>query len=95
MQRIVNPRQTCLFDPYDAVLTETTRRSLLDDRPGVFRHVILELMPVNALREHFHPSLGRPTRELYSMAGLILLREFSNGTKPQAVNAYRFHLEVH
>ena len=94
MQRIVNPRQTCLFDPYDSVLTETTRRSLLDDWPGVFRHVILELMPVDTLREHFHPGLGRPTRELYSMAGLILLMEFLDWTKPQAVNAYRFHLEV-
>lgn len=94
MQRIVNPRQTCLFDPYDTVLTDITRRRLLKDWPGVFRHVILELMPVDALREHFHPGLGRPTRELYSMAGLILLMEFHHWTKAQAVEAYGFHLNV-
>jgi hypothetical protein len=50
MQRIVDPRQSCLFDPYASVLTETTRRRLLDGWAGVFRPVILELMPVNALR---------------------------------------------
>jgi len=94
MQRIVNPRQTCLFDPYDTVLTDLTRRRLLEDWPGVFRHVILELMPVTALREHFHPDLGRPTRELYSMAGLLLLTEFHHWTKAQAVEAYSFHLNV-
>jgi hypothetical protein len=94
MQRIVNPRQTCLFDPYDTVLTAITRRRLLEDWPGVFRHVILELMPVKALGEHFHPDLGRPTRELYSMAGLILLMEFRHWTKAQAVEAYCFHLNV-
>jgi hypothetical protein len=94
MQRIVNPRQTCLFDPYDTVLTDITRRRLLEDWPGVFRHVILELMPVNTLREHFHPDLGRPTQELYSMAGLLLLMEFHHWTKAQAVEAYSFHLNV-
>ena len=85
MRRIVNPRQTCLFDPYHAVLTEACRRDLLHGWPGVFRHVILERMPVRALGQHFDPALGRPTQELYSMAGLILLLEFLNWTKEQAV----------
>jgi len=94
MQRIVDPRQNCLFDPYDPVLTETTRRRLLEGWPGVFRHVILELMPVNVLRGHFSRRMGRPTRELYSMAGLVLLMEFMDWPKQQALDAYSFHLEV-
>ena len=94
MQRIVNPRQTCLFDPYEPVLTASNRQWLEEEWPGVFRHVILELMPVEALREHFHPDLGRPTRELYSMAGLILLLEFRHWTKAEAVEAYCFHMDV-
>lgn len=28
-------------------------------------------MPAEKLAKHFHPELGRPTKELYSMAGLI------------------------
>lgn len=94
MQRMVDPRQIRLFDPYTPVLTATNRQWLEDHWPGVFRHVILELMPVDVLRQHFDPALGRPTQELYSMAGLILLLEFHHWTKEYAVEAYRFHLEV-
>jgi hypothetical protein len=95
MQRITNPLQSRLFDPFDPVLTEKTRTRLLDDWPGVFRHVILELMPVNILSEHYSPDMGRPTKELYSMAGLIFMMEFFNWTKPEALNAYSFHMDVH
>ena len=31
MRTIRNPRQTRLFDPFDPVLTERTRRTLLED----------------------------------------------------------------
>jgi len=95
MRRIVNPLQNRLFDPFDAVLTEATRKRLLDDWPGVFRYVILELMPVDALSEHYHIGLGRPTKELYSMAGLVFMMEFFNWTKPEARTAYSFHMDVH
>ena len=94
MQRIVNPRQTRLFDPYQPVLTAANRQWLEENWPGVFRHVLLELMPVETLRQHFHPDRGRPTRELYSMAGLILLKECMNWTRAQAVEAYCFHTGV-
>jgi len=95
MHRIVNPQQTRLFDPFDRVLTEKARKRLLDGWPGVFRHVILELMPVDALSEHFEPAMGRPTKELYSMAGLLLIQEFMNWTKEQALDAYTFYTNVH
>jgi hypothetical protein len=95
MQRTVNPLQSRLFDPFDPVLTEKTRKRLLDDWPGVFRHVILELMPVNILGGYYSPELGRPTKELYSMAGLIVLMEFFNWKKPEALTAYSFHMNVH
>ena len=95
MLRIANPLQSRLFDSFDPVLTEKTRARLLDDWPGVFRHVILELMPVNILSEHYSPDMGRPTKELYSMAGLIFMTEFFDWTKPEALNAYSFHMDVH
>ena len=94
MRRIVDPRQNLLFDPYDPVLTEAARRRLDHDWPGVFRHVILELLPVDVLAGHFHPTMGRPTKELYSMAGLILLCEWMNWPKAKAVEAYCFYLNV-
>ena len=94
MYKIVNPQQTRLFDPFDSVLTEKTRKRLLDSWAGVFRHVILELMPINTIAGRFHPSMGRPTKELYSMAGLLLIMEFRDWIKEEALDAYRFHLDI-
>ena len=94
MHKIVNPQQTRLFDPFDSVLTEKTRKRLLDGWSGVFRHVILGLMPVDAIAERFDPSIGRPTKELYSMAALVLIMEFKDWTKEEALDAYRFHLDI-
>lgn len=95
MRRIVNPQETHLFDCYDPVLNERARQRLLDDWPGVFRHVILELMPVAELGSHLHPTLGRPSKELYAMAGLILMMEMKNWTKQEAVTQYCFNMAVH
>jgi len=95
MHKIVNPQQTQLFDPFSNILTEKTRKRLLDGWPGVFRHIILELMPVEAVSKHFDPTMGRPTKELYSMAGLLLIKEFMNWTKQEALDAYSFNINIH
>lgn len=84
-----------MFDPFDPVLTDKTRARLLDGWPGVARHVVLELMPVGTLGEHYSPDTGRPTKELYSMAGLILLMECMDWTKQDALDAYSYHMDVH
>jgi len=95
MKKIVDPKQIQLFDPFDSVLTPKTRKRLLDGWPGVFRHIILELMPVDAVSEHFDPVMGRPTKELYSVAGLLLIQEFMDWTKDEALDAYSFNMNVH
>jgi hypothetical protein len=84
-----------MFDPFDSVLTPQTRKHLLDGWPGVFRHVLLELMPARALAKHFDPAMGRPSKELYSMAGLIFLKECFDWINEEALNAYRYHMDVH
>ncbi len=43
MQRIVKPKQTRLFDPFESVLTEKTHKRLLDGWPGV-RHITQDLI---------------------------------------------------
>ncbi len=95
MRNIINPQQTLLFDPFDGVLTEKTSKRLLESWPGVFRNLILELMPVDTIAGRFDPKLGRPTKELYSMAGLLLIMEFMNWTKQEALDAYSFRMDVH
>jgi hypothetical protein len=61
---------------------------------GVFRQTLLQLMPAAKLGKHFDPAIGRPTKELYSVAGLLFLQEFHNWTIPQAVEAYLFRTDV-
>ena len=95
MHNIVNPQQTRLFDPFDSVLTEKTRTRLLNSWPGVFRHVILELMPIDAVSGHFERIMGRPTKELYSMAGLLLIKEFKDWTNDEALEAYSLDMNIH
>ena len=95
MYKIINPQQTQLFDPFDSVLTEKTRTRLLNGWHGAFRHVILELMPVDAVSGHFDATMGRPTKELYSMAGLLLIKEFRDWIKDEALDAYCFDMATH
>ena len=95
MYQVVDPKQTRLFDSFDSVLTQRTRKRLMDGWAGVFRHIILELMPVETVSGHFDPTMGRPSKELYSMAGWLLLMEFMDWTKQQALDAYSFRMDIH
>ena len=70
-------------------------KHMQQDWPGIFRHQILHLMPVGKLAERFHPTLGCPTKELYSMAGAIFLKEFFNLTIEEAVKRYLTSGEWH
>src|SRR5208337_1608563 len=80
MRYIEDPRQERLFDPYQGLFPPLARRILENGWQGTFRLAILETLPVGKLSEHFHPSLGTHTKELYSMAGLVFLADFHGWT---------------
>src|SRR4051795_3302709 len=90
----VDPRQHRLFDPFDGVIPPVGRRIIADGWQGVFRHVILQVMPVAELGSHFSDSLGAPTKELYSMAGLVFLADFFDWTTQEAIETYIFRSDV-
>jgi hypothetical protein len=94
MIHAVDPRQNRLFDPFQGVIPPAGRRIIGSGWQGIFRHVILEQMPVHELGRHFSDSLGAPTKELYSMAGLVFLADFFDWTAPEAVEAYIFRSDV-
>lgn len=95
MQTIVDPRQTPLFDPYEHIISTPVRGQLEQGWHAVFRHVVLELMPVEVLANARHETMGAPTKELYSVAGLLYIKEFMNWTQEQAVEQYNLNLGVH
>jgi hypothetical protein len=94
MRHIVNPQQGRLFDPYEGLIPPLGLERIRSGWQSVFRNTLLELMPVKNLAKHFDPVMGRPTKELYSVAGLLFLQEFQNWTIPQAVEAYLFRTDV-
>ncbi len=94
MRFMNNPEQNLLFDYYESFLSPVAYERLTTGYHAVFRHVILSLMPVKEISEHFHPAMGRPTKELYSMAGLVLLKEYHDWTTEEAVDAYLFDCRV-
>lgn len=95
MRYAVDPQQMTLFDISSSFFSETALRKLQSDWPGLFRAQILHLMPVDQIGKHFHPRLGCPTKELYSMAGLIFLKESFDLTVAEAVEKYIFDGRYH
>jgi len=90
----VDPRQNRFFDPFQGVIPPAGIRIIAEGWQGVVRHVILKLMPVDRLANHFSESFGAPTKELYSMAGLVFLADFFSWTGSEAVEAYIFRSDV-
>jgi len=94
MQYINDPRQNRLFDVFEKILSPLAYKQLQSGWQRLFRETILELMPVNTVKEHFDPVLGQPTKELYSMCGLILIMEFLDWTISDAADAYMFRADI-
>ena len=94
MRHTVDPRQGRLFDPFDGIIPPLGRKQIDEGWQGLFRASLLHLMPVRELGAHFDPAIGRPTKELYSVAGLLLLQEMNDWTNAQTTEAYLFRTDV-
>lgn len=94
MRHTVNPQQGRLFDPFDGMIPPLGRDRIHQGWQGIFRTLLLELMPAQQLGKHFSPTIGRPTKELYSVAGLLFVQEFQNWTNAEAVEAYLFRTDI-
>lgn len=94
MRYMNDPRQQKLFDPFERMFSPLAYKTIQKGWQGLFRHAILELLPVEILAEEFHPEAGRPTKELYSMAGLLFIAEFHNWNTEQAAEAYMFNTDI-
>lgn len=94
MRHYVDPRQGRLFDPFDGIIPPLGRKRIDEGWQGVFRGSLLKLMPARELGEHFDPLIGRPTKELYSIAGLLFLQEMNDWTCAETVEAYLFRTDV-
>ncbi len=79
-----------LFDSYSHLGPK--RRSLLEKSwAQIFRDEILPVLPVHLLRDHFHSSHGRPTKELYALLGVMVIQQNEDMTDEEAVYQLAFN----
>ncbi len=94
MFHVKNHKQLNIFDPWEHLGTK--RRMELDTSwSGLFRKHILPDLPVDELRPHYHASNGRPSKELFSMLGLMILQQMHDLTDEQAVEQFAFNIKWH
>lgn len=92
MFHVKNHKQLHIFDTWSHIGPK--RRQLLEDSwSGLFRNEILSELPVEALRKHYHDSDGRPTKELSSMIGLMILQQMHDLTDEEAMEQFCFNLQ--
>lgn len=94
MIKINDPNQLNIFDPWDH-LTPKRRRMLEVGWPALFREQILPCIPVDAVRKFFDSSFGRPSKELYSKLGALILQQSFDLTDEETVQQYAFNIQWH
>lgn len=95
MLSIRDRKQRHLFDPWDAILSPKQRELLDQQWPGYFREHILDLLPVNKLALAFPSDQGRPTKDLYTVLGALVLQQFHDLTDSQVVEQLLFNIQWH
>ncbi len=94
MFHVKNHKQLNIFDPWGHLGPK--RRKLLDKSwSGLFQQKILPKLPVETLRSRYHDWNGRPTKELYSMMGMMVLQQMHDLTDDQAVEQFCFNIQWH
>jgi hypothetical protein len=61
----------------------------------IFREHILTTLPVEKVFSKYDPVFGAPTKELYSMLGLMVLQQMHDLTDEEAVDQFAYNLQWH
>ena len=94
MIHIKDHKQQQLFDPWH-FLSPKRRRMLDEDWPGLFREHLLEELPVEQIAPHFKEGVGRPTKELHTVLGMLLLQQAMDLSDQAAIEQLCFNIQWH
>jgi hypothetical protein len=83
-----------LFDRWSD-LGEKRRRLLERSWAGVFRAHLLQALPADDLCRHLDNRLGRPSKDLHIVVGVLLLQQLHDMTDAQTVEALAFNMAWH
>jgi hypothetical protein len=94
MIHIKDHNQKDLFDPW--AFLGPKRRQLLDQSwAGLFQKELLGELPVGKVIPFFTHGFGRPTKELYTALGALLLQQAHDLTDEETVNQVAFNTQWH
>ena len=94
MIRINDHKQQDLFDPWHFLSPK--RKRLLDESwPGLFREHLLCELPVDQLRPLLREDFGAPSKELYTLLGVLLLQQMMDLTDTKALEQLSFNIQWH
>ena len=94
MIHIKDHKQKDLFDPW--AFLGPKRRELLDQSwAGLFQKELLCELPVGKVIPFFTHGFGRPTKELYTALGALVLQQAHDLTDEETVNQVAFNTQWH
>ena len=94
MIRIKEHKQNELFDPWSFLSPK--RRELLDQSwAGLFQRDLLCELPVGEVAPFFTDGFGRPTKELHTVLGALVLQQVHDLTDDETVNQLAFNIQWH
>jgi len=76
------------FGPKRRMLIEASWAKLFRD------HILFEL-PVDQIFKNYHWAMGRPTKELYAMLGVMILQQMHDLTDEETIHQYAFNMQWH
>jgi len=94
MIHIKDHKQTDIFDPW-SYLSPKRRDMLGRSWAGLFKEHLLCELPVNKLAPFFNDAFGRPTKELHTALGVLILQENFDFTDEETVNQLAFNIQWH
>jgi len=94
MIRCNDHKQSLIFDPW-SVSGEKRRKLMADSWAEIFQKEILPILPVKELFPFFNASFGRPTKELYTVIGVLILQQAFDLTDQETVEQLSFNTQRH
>ena len=83
-----------LFDPWSHLGPK--RRNLLEKSwSGLFRKHLLKEIPVNKIAQHFDEGMGRPTKEIFTVIGALLLQQMQDFSDQDVTESVAFNSKWH
>ena len=94
MIHITDHKQQQILDPWGG-MSPKRRQFLQESWAGLFKDEILPHLPVETFKNFFNTGFGRPTKELHTVLGVLLLQETLDLTDRETIEQLSFNIQWH